>query len=223
MRSLSGKSSSIGYDCYMKKLRIGIGGSAANPPSLGHRHMVEGLLKSEIFDEVFWIPSGVRPDKDGFVSPDHRVAMTLLTFPTEWLWTGKTNFHIEFNDVYGGNTPTIEVFENFKKKFPDADITWFTGVDSVVPQERYNGKCEMQAVWIRGEELFRNYKFLILPRPGYADPKTLDLPTNFEIFDEPQLNITSTEIRRRIRDGESVEELVTKEVAEYIKRNNLYK
>jgi len=64
----------------MEKLRIGIGGSAANPPQLGHRHMVEGLLKSSRFDEIYWIPSGVRPDKDGFVSPDNRVAMTLLTF-----------------------------------------------------------------------------------------------------------------------------------------------
>jgi nicotinate-nucleotide adenylyltransferase len=207
----------------MEKLRIGIGGSAANPPSLGHKHMVEGLLKSGKFDEIFWIPSGVRPDKEGFVAPDHRVAMTLLTFPTEWLWQGETKFNIKFNDVYGGNTPTIEVIEQFKKDYPEAEITWFTGVDSVQPLEKFGGKCEMQAFWIRGEELYRNYKFLILPRPGFIDPKLIDLPKNFEIFDEPQLNVTSTEIRKRIKNGESIEGLVTREVEEYIKRNNLYK
>ncbi len=207
----------------MEKLKIGIGGSAANPPQLGHRHLVEGLLKSNRFDEVFWIPSGVRPDKEGFVSPDHRVAMTILTFPNEWLWQGETKFNIKFNDVYEGNTPTIEVIENFQKQYPDAEITWFTGADSVVPQEKYGGKCEIQAVWIRGEELYSKYNFLILPRPGYLDPKIYNLPENFEIYEVPQLDITSTEIRRRIKNEESIEGLVTPEVAEYIRRNNLYK
>jgi len=206
----------------MEKLRIGIGGSAANPPQLGHRHMVEGLLKSSRFDEIYWIPSGVRPDKDGFVSPDNRVAMTLLTFPAEWLWKGKTKFNIKFNDVYSGNTPTIEVIEHFKGEYPEAEITWFTGADSVVPQERFGGKCEMQAIWIRGEELYKNYHFLILPRPGFTDPRTLNLPGNFEILDISQLDVTSTEIRNKIKNGESIEGLVTKEVAEYIRRNNLY-
>lgn len=206
----------------MKKIRIGIGGSAANPPQLGHRHMVEGLLGSGRFDEIYWIPSGVRPDKEGFVEPDHRVAMTLLTFPTDWLWQGKTKFHIKFNDVYGGNTPTVEVIKKFEREFPEAEITWFTGADSVVPQEKFGGKCEIQAVWIRGEELYNKYNFLVLPRPGYKNPKELILPNNFEVFDEPQLDVTSTEIRRRIRSGEPISGLVTKEVEEYIKRNGLY-
>lgn len=205
------------------KTRIGIGGSAANPPQLGHKYLLEGLLKSRRFDEVYWIPSGVRPDKVGFVSPDHRVAMTLLTFPMEWLWKGVTKFRIKFTDVYSGNTPTIEVFEQFKKTNPDAEIVWYTGVDSVVPMEKYGGKCEMQAVWIRGEELYKNYRFLILPRPGYPDPKTLQLPDNFEILDIDQLNISSTEVREKIKKGESISGLVTEGVEEYIYQNNLYK
>lgn len=207
----------------MEKLRIGIGGSAANPPHLGHKYMVEGLLDSGRFDEIYWIPSGVRPDKEGFVTPDHRVAMTLLTFPTKWLWQGETKFNIKFNDVYGENTPTIEVIENFQRENPDAEITWFTGVDSVEPQEKFGGKCEIQVVWIRGEELYEKSSFLVLPRPGFADPKILKLPVNFEVLDIPQLDITSTEIREKIQNGESIEGLVTKEVEEYIRRNNLYK
>lgn len=207
----------------MEKLRIGIGGSAANPPHLGHRELIEGLMQSNRFDQIYWIPSGIRQGKEGFVSPDHRVAMTILTFPIEWFWKGKTNFVIKFDDVYGGNTPTIEVLENYIKEYPEAEIVWFTGVDSVVPQEQYGGKCEMQAVWVRGEELYRNYKFLVLARPGFANPKMLNLPVNFEIMDRTQVDITSTEIRRRVGEGESIEGLVTREVMEYIKRNRLYK
>ncbi|HOX96214.1 MAG TPA: nicotinate-nicotinamide nucleotide adenylyltransferase [Candidatus Woesebacteria bacterium] len=207
----------------MEKLRIGIGGSAANPPQMGHRHMIESLLNSEKFDEIFWIPSGIRPDKEGFVAPDHRVAMTILTFPTDWLWQGKTKFNIKFSDVYGGNTPTVEVVEEFIKQYPEAEIIWFTGVDSVVPMEKYGGKCEIQTVWVRGEELYNNCRFLILPRPGYPDPKSLDLPDNFEILDVDQLNVSSTEVREKIGKGESITGLVTEEVEEYIRRNHLYK
>ena len=207
----------------MEKSRIGIGGSAANPPHLGHKQLVEGLLDSGRFDEIFWIPSGVRPDKEGFISPDHRVTMTMLTFPTNWLWKGKTRFNIKFDDVYGKNTPTIDILENFKNIYPGAEIIWFTGVDSVEPQEKYQGKSEMQAVWIRGDELYEKYNFLILPRPGFADPKKLKLPENFEIMELPQLDISSTKIRERIKNSESIQGLVTIEVEEYIRRNNLYR
>ncbi len=207
----------------MEKFKIGIGGSAANPPHLGHKQLVQGLLESGRFDQIFWIPSGVRPDKDGFVSPDHRVAMTLLTFPTEWLWKGKTNFVIKFDDVYKGNTPTIEVLEQYRKMFPTAEISWFTGVDSVEPQDRFEGKSEIQAVWDRGEELFHNYNFFVLARPGFTDPKSFSLPKNFELSNIPQLDISSTDIRKKIQNSESIEGLVTKEVEEYIKRNNLYR
>ena len=201
----------------MEKLRIGIGGSAANPPHLGHRYLIEVLIRSKRFDRIFWIPSGVRPDKEGFLSAEHRVAMTKMTFPKEW------PFEIIYDDVFGINTPTIEVIEKYTREYPQAEVVWFTGADSVVPLEKYGGKCEMQAVWIRGEELYKKYNFLVLPRPGFANPKSIDLPGNFEILDVSQLDITSTEIKRKIIDNEPFEELVTNEVVEYIKKNNLYK
>lgn len=207
----------------MNKIRIGIGGTAANPPHLGHKYLIEKLLNSNRFDVIYWIPSGARADKIGIVSADHRVAMTLLTFPKEWQNKGNTNFSIMLDDVYGRNTPTIEVIENYKKKFPFAEIVWFTAVDLVVPQEKYGGKCEIQATWVRGEELYKNYKFLVFPRSGYVDPSTLNLPSNFEILDIVQKEISSTEIRRRILSNESIEGMVTSEVAKYIKKNDLYK
>jgi nicotinate-nucleotide adenylyltransferase len=206
----------------MAKLRMGIGGSASNPPHLGHKVLIENLLQSNLFEEIHWIPSGVRPDKEGFVAAEHRVAMTQMTFPGEWSEKQKTKFKINLDDVYGGNTPTIEVMEKYIKEFPEAEITWFTGVDLVVPQDKFGGKCEIQATWKRGEELYNNYNFLVLPRPGFVDPKQLNLPTNFAIFEVPTLDISSSEIRRRVEKGESIEGMVTKEVEEYIRENNLY-
>jgi nicotinate-nucleotide adenylyltransferase len=207
----------------MNKLRIGIGGSAANPPHLGHKELVRSLLESGRLDEMIWIPSGIRPDKDGFVSAEHRAAMTMLTFPKEWFDKNEPRFTVCFDDVYGGNTPTIEVIENYKKKYPNAEIVWYTSVDVVMPQDKFGGKSEMEAKWNRGPELYRSHKFVVVPRPGYADLKMLNLPANFEVLDLPQLDISSTDIRKKVSKGELIDMLVTPEVAEYIKKNNLYK
>ncbi len=199
--------------------RIAIGGSAANPPHLGHRTLIEGLLKSGSFDQVVWIPSGDRADKAYQVSPDDRVIMTLLTFPVGW-YLGKPDFRIRFTDVYHSNTPTIEVIEEFERLFPEDQIIWFTGADSVVPLEKLGGKCDLET-WDRGADLMRK-RFCILPRPGYQDPRFLSLPEQFEVLDVAQRGIDSSQVRELVRQGLGFENLVTHEVAQYIKQNKLY-
>ena len=101
---------------------------------------------------------------------------------------------------------------------------WYTGADSVVPQERFGGKNEIEAYWYEGERLFRDFPFLIVPRPGYPHPSTLELSQNFEIFPaQIKENISSSEIRRLIeRHDERFVKMVTPAVAEYIKKHRLY-
>lgn len=202
--------------------RIAVGGSAANPPHIGHYVLVNTLLASRRFDQVIWIPSGVRVEKPDFVSPDHRVAMTLLTFPSKWFWEPQTVFMINFGDVYGENTATIDHLERLQQLNPDAEITWFTGVDSVMPDEKFGGKCEIEATWKRGGELLKHWRFLILSRPEFPDPYKLDLPSQFEVLDAPQIGTTSTLVREKVLKGEPFEHLVSPGVAAYIKRHSLY-
>jgi nicotinic acid mononucleotide adenylyltransferase len=61
-----------------RKLRIGVGGSAANPPHWGHIELLKKLLDSGKFDKLIWIPSGIRPDKPGAIEAEHRKKMTEL-------------------------------------------------------------------------------------------------------------------------------------------------
>ena len=200
--------------------RIAIGGSAANPPHTGHLALIEALIHSNLFDVVIWIPSGNRPDKEMEIEPDHRVAMTELTFPSILRVRSGTTLVIKYDDVYKSNTPTINRLEALQSEYPDSEITWYTGADSVIPQKKYGGKCEIEVKWIRGEELFQNWNFLILPRSGYRQPN--NLPANFKIFGVKLPNVASSHIRQLIASGQPFEHLVTAEVAEYIKRFGLY-
>jgi len=204
----------------MKK-QIAVGGSAANPPHLGHLALIKALLKFNNFSKVMWIPSGLRHDKKGFVSPDHRVKMTQLTMENI---TDK-KFLINLSDVYGENMPTIQWMEILQEQNPDTEIVWYTGVDSIIPQTRFEGKCEIKARWQAGEKLIKDFKFLIFPRAGFPHPSKFDIPlSNFKILDVELPDISSSVIRRLIAENNpGFENLVTDNVAEYIKEKQLYR
>ena len=75
-------------------MRIIIGGSAANPPHLGHQIVLWRLIRCGRFSKVVWMPSGIRKDKHGFVAPEHRVNMTILTVCDLDKGDSKTEFEV---------------------------------------------------------------------------------------------------------------------------------
>jgi nicotinate-nucleotide adenylyltransferase len=201
------------------RMRIAVGGSAADPPTYGHVELLRCLLASGRFDLVIWILSGIRLDKDIDITPDQRVVLTLLAIPQEWLLGNQPSFIIKFDDVYGKNTPTIKRLESIQSQYPHAEVVWYTGADSVTP--RPDGTCELQH-WKRGQELWDGHKFLIVSRQGYPDPATLSLPPQFEVLNVQLPNTSSSGVIDLIRAGKEFEHLVPPKVARYIKNHCLY-
>ena len=203
--------------------RIAIGGSAANPPHMGHVVLLSKLLKCGKFTKVIWVISGDRLDKHYGVTPDDRVAMTEMTVGQLRLqYEINCQLIIRYNDVYYKNTPTIECIENLQKEFPNAEITWYTGSDSIIP--RYNGKCEIEAKWYRGKELMENAKFLIFPRDGFRLPEEPQeyMPKNVSIHLTELPDIASSDIKKRIVTGKTFEHFLMPSVANYIIHHKLY-
>ena len=201
-------------------MQIGAAGSSANPPHKGHLKLAEALLASNFFDFVIWIPCGARPDKPNLISPRDRRAMTEMTF-AELQRDGR--FIIRYDDIDGDNTPSIDWFYKLRKEYPDADITWCTGIDVVMPRKEYGDKCEIAAEWDEGEKLMREYPWLIVTREGYPSPASLALPPNFRVLDARLPAVSSTMIRNFIAIGDlRYKNLVTTEVAAYIETNKLY-
>lgn len=207
-------------------MRIAIGGSAANPPQWGHLWLLRVLLTCGLFDRVIWIISGLRPDKEGFVAPQHRKAMTelLLERLTPEL---RSRLIVVYRDLWTDNTPTIVWLEKLQTRFPQAILTWYTGSDSIIPQEQWGGRCEMEAVWHRGEELIANWNILVIPRadfvlPGWDHP-IYDRFRNLIILGKNMPDASSTDIRGLIPIGKSIDHLTTPEIAAYIKQYGLYR
>ena len=196
----------------MKKIAL-LGGSFS-PPGLHHRRIVEGLAASHQFDEILVIPCGGRPDKPSLndVASIHRAAMADLAF-------GRIQgvkvllFDLE-NDTY---TPTCDLQEMFGA---DAEVWHVVGADLVIGGGK--GESQIQASWKNGREIWDSLNFFIIHRAGF-DLRPEDLPPRHREFDGSRYFGASTIIRENIFRGESVDGLLMPEVADYIRRYDLYK
>lgn len=190
----------------MKK--IALFGGSFNPPGIHHRIIAEELVKK--FDEVFIIPCGPRKDKT-VAQEDaiHRIELVKCAFeglPVSY----------DFSDLESQTfTPTISL----DKKYTSRGSVWHViGSDLLMRGE--DGRCLIQD-WVGGEEFFQNGKFAVLFREGYPIAEK-DLPQNSIILGAVKSG-SSTEIRKRIREGVSVSDVVSLNVEKYIRENGLYK
>ena len=187
-------------------MRIAIGGSAANPPHLGHLMLLNYMMTCNKFDVIVWIPSGShRDDKHTEIDADHRIAMTELLIPKEWrLRTPRLVIH--YSAVYEEHDiPSFDILEMWKQKHgEECSLTWYTGTDSDVSK------------WHKGQDIIEKHNVMYIPRKGYCSYTELDIAAELP-------NISSNDIRLRISENRPFEHLVTPEVAEYIHKNKLYK
>ena len=187
------------------------GGSAANPPTLaGHGSVLQavaGHCKLYRYMKVVWIPSGSRSDKD-LLPAELRRRMIEMTFPEEWLLSQGVPIEIDWRDIDGENTPTIDIFHEAFLKYSHDDIVWYTGADSVAPIRKYGGRSEIQVKWKRGNELWSNplYRFIILPRQGWKHPFNMRLPGHFSWIHDMLPDVSSSKVRRMVCSGEAVPE-----------------
>jgi len=95
-------------------------------------------------------------------------------------------------------------------------VEWLIGADML----------QILPKWHRSLELIQTAHILVMARPGFAIRWDL-LPPEFQhlrdnVVPAPQMDISSTEIRRRVRAGEPIDHLVPEGVARYIYEHRLY-
>lgn len=204
-------------------MRIGLAGSAANPPQIGHLALLQGLVDSGEFEKILWIPCGRRSDKKGLAEACHRAEMTKIMLAKVRQRPG-VDLVLREDDLFSENTPTIDWLERVARETPGAEVWWCTGSDAVMPDSE--GRCEIERCWDRGEELIRNWPLLIIPRPGYKLPSFTRSYWNKFIkvkkLRVKMADVSSTLLRAKLMRKEDVSELTMPEIANYISRYQLY-
>ena len=197
--------------------KIGIMGGTFNPPHLGHLILARIAVERLCLDKVIFIPTGkiLYKDNSEIASARDRLAMTDIAIE------GNPKFDvsdIEISD--SGTTYTYKTLGKLREIYANGHFYFIVGADSLDYMDK----------WREPEKIFERCSVVALSRTGYEDTKCeekadeLRKRYNADIIflSMPTVDISSTEIRKRIRCGMDVESLLPEGVERYIKLNNLY-
>ena len=202
------------------KNKIGILGGTFNPIHNGHLLLAECAIEQYVLDKVIFIPNNVSYFKSDMPMPgaDIRYEMTRLAI------SGHTGFELSDIEIKrSGNSYTYETMEALRAIYPDSELYFIVGADSVFSFEHWmkpdiisndcillaavRGSAQRTEIISKGNELHERFG------------------TEIKLLDFKRTDISSTKIRKYIKSGDinRCRSLIPANVAEYIRSHNLYK
>jgi|SRR5699024_2763622 len=184
--------------------KIGILGGAFNPPHIGHLIIAEEVKEGLNLDEVWFIPTYTSPHKEqSKITTDHRIQMLEKSIE------GNRAFSINLDEIdRKGTSYTIDTIKKLTNDYPTYNFYFIIGADMV----------EYLPKWKDIDQLVSLVTFVGVHRRDFDLSSTYPIKT----IDIPTIEISSTDIRNRIKRGKSIKYLVLNPVYDYIKGNQLY-
>ncbi len=199
-----------------EKHNIGIFGGTFNPIHNGHMTIAGCALEQFALDRIIFIPTGHTAYKD-YAGEDmsmHRLRMVELAVASE------PRFSVSSVEIESGHVNyTYQTLERMQSDHPDSQLFFIIGGDSLSDFP----------IWRRPEKICKEAVILVAARADCGDTDLMidDMAARFGgdfcRIDAPILDISSTEIRRMVKEGSDITSLVPPAVADYIYSNHLYK
>lgn len=201
-----------------RRKRVGILGGTFDPIHVGHLMTAEAVRLEYKLDKVIFIPAAMPPHKldQQVTEAIHRYTMTVLATVS--------NPYFEVSSIEmdrPGPSYTIDtIYQLLETCGDDTDFFFITGADTIQ---------EIQT-WDRIEELLGLCEFVAAKRPGCL-PNVDNIIEYFgdlgreriHSLETPELEISSTDIRSRVKRGYSIKYIVPTAVEHYIYKKGLYK
>lgn len=200
-------------------MKIGIMGGTFDPIHNGHLAIAKAAHKQFGLDKVWFMPNGNPPHKalsDIGSSIEDRIQMVKLAI------AGHAGFCLETYEAHRKNIScSYETMEHFTKVCPEDDFYFIVGADSLFSVDK----------WVHPERLFPTCTILAAFRDEVDTREEMEgqicylkekYNAKSELLISPIIKISSSELRKKIKAGKSIQGLVPEKVEEYIKKECLY-
>lgn len=198
--------------------KIGIYGGTFDPIHMGHLMVAEAARQDCSLEEILFIPSASPPHKKDkyIVNPAYRLEMVQLALEDNPF------FKISYVEMERqGINYTVDTLRTLRQDYPRGWELWMiVGGDSFLQIE----------TWKDVPEIMRMCHLAVYRRSSYsqdeydlrADNLQEKYNTKIVFLDAPRVDISSTDIRNRIKEGKSIRYMVPSRVENYIKNNRIY-
>jgi nicotinate-nucleotide adenylyltransferase len=190
-------------------MRVGVLGGTFDPIHVGHLRAAEVAREALRLDEVWLMPAATPPHRNApSASAQDRFAMAALA-------AGERRcFRASDRELRrAGPSYTVDTLAELRREAPADELVLILGSDTWAETP----------TWKAPERLFAMCEVAVVPRPGGPAPGS-DGPAAVAVhrLDGVFLAVSSTEIRRLLREGKGIRYLVPAAVADYIEERGLY-
>ena len=190
-------------------MRLGLFGGSFDPPHIGHLLTAGDAFETLELDQLVLIPAAVQPLKVGraVAAPDHRLAMVRLMVEND------PRFAVDSIEIEReGLSFTVDTLAAYAARYPDAERFLIVGAD-ILPTFQQ---------WRAPERIAKLATIAVLKRMD-GTPDLTSIPGRTVLLPTRRVDISSTEIRERVRAGQTIRGFVPEAVAAYIAAERLYR
>lgn len=196
-------------------LKIGLFGGTFDPPHNAHIAVAKKALELFSLDEIIFIPAGDPPHKRNREKTNRHIRLKL----TELAVSSVPNFSVSsYETELNCPSYSLNTVKHFKSLYSFCEFYFIIGGDSL----------KDLPTWWHYRELIELTSFIVFARPDAPKNDILSLfcgdekPPRIFYSDSLCMDISSSAIREKIKNGEDVSSLLAPEVLSFIKKEKLY-
>jgi nicotinate-nucleotide adenylyltransferase len=192
-------------------VKIGFLGGSFDPVHFGHLIAAQDVYEQHKMDRLFLVPAAQAPLKPQETQSSAADRLAMLRAAVEW----DSRFEISDYELRkGGTSYTIDSVRYFREQFPNDDLYWIIGGDQLPKMH----------LWKDIEILATLIKFIFLERPGHPAKAAPTIPgLRLLRCDGHLVEISSTELRQRARNGLSLDYFIPHKAIVHIREKQLYR
>ncbi len=195
--------------------RIGLLGGTFDPIHNGHIHIAEAAVRRAELDQVIFLPAGQPPHKRGRETAPAAARLDMVRLAIG----GHPAFTLSNYEIATGRVNyTVDTLRYFRSQYASDRLFFIIGADSF----------RDMPLWKDYADILRLTSLIVVSRPDVPKETLLsrfrgeEPPPHILLSEEGHYDISSTEIRERVRRGQDIGGLVPDPVGAYIRTNHLY-